>query len=334
MLKLSICIPTHNRAGYLRQCLDYLAPQVNGKEEIEVIISDNASTDDTGEIVKDYCEPKIKYFRNPENLGYAGNQVKCIERAEGQYIAILCDDDVYTAGLVDKILETIRKGEYAFIALNYYSFKQEVNRPHIVNFAPEKDVIFPRAFDVLNCPSVGHYSGFIFNAKLAKRILSEILKGKKIEEYEKHRGIISDIAVRSTAASNLPSFFIGKRLLANRVPQEVDYDSLRHNCLDYYEYYLGLSQEGIINESDLAYREKLVVERLIFSIAIDSHQLENIEFMRVRRRLLLLFRHNLKFILYIYPVMLLGQFSFVRSLFRLLFDLKQIARMISQRIRG
>jgi cellulose synthase/poly-beta-1,6-N-acetylglucosamine synthase-like glycosyltransferase len=93
--KLSICIPTYNRAAFLKECLDSVLPQVKTKDEVEVIVIDNASTDDTQAVVKKFialCDC-LKYYRNENNLGYAGNQVKCIEYTTGDYMAFLCDDD-------------------------------------------------------------------------------------------------------------------------------------------------------------------------------------------------------------------------------------------------
>ena len=57
MKTLSIAIPTHNRAHFLKEELDILLPQVlTRKEEIEIIISDNVSTDDTESMIHKYME--------------------------------------------------------------------------------------------------------------------------------------------------------------------------------------------------------------------------------------------------------------------------------------
>ena len=66
---LSICIPTYNRAEYLAKSLDSLIVQPEFSQ-IEVVISDNASTDNTEEVCKHYREkyPNIVYYRNQENI--------------------------------------------------------------------------------------------------------------------------------------------------------------------------------------------------------------------------------------------------------------------------
>ena len=330
MLKLSICIPTYNRAKYLKQCLDYLLPQVKEIDDVEVVIIDNFSSDNTESICREHLVKNVRYFRNAQNLGYAGNQIKCIEYANGKYIAILCDDDVYTDGIIKKILSVIEKSEYAFIALNYYSYRGDVNIPHITDFAPAKDVVFSRAYDVMNYPSVGHFSGFIFNSELAKPTLTKMLFRNPLSYYEKHRGVIADLALRTTLASKLQSYFIGEQKLAVHDPEKVDYDALKHNCLDYYEYYKGVYDEGLISFEDLAYRRKLVISWLIFAIAKDSHLSSNREIRGMTEKFKSYFSGEMRFIFFIYPVLLLGSFSPVRRMYHILFDLRQALRKIKE----
>ena len=207
-MKLSICIPSYNRAELLRECLASVIPQVLNYTEVEVIVSDNASPDHTQEVVEAFQEqyPQLRAYRNSENLGYTGNQVKCFEYASGDYLAILCDDDLYRPGLIDRLLAVLADEEYAFVALNYFSFQSDVTTPFQDNFAPAKDVRFERAHDVMNYPSVGHFSGFVFNTRLGREALGQALARRGLDYFEKNRGIISEVAARATAASLHPSF--------------------------------------------------------------------------------------------------------------------------------
>jgi len=206
------------------------------QDTIEIVISDNASTDSTEQVVNKYksISNNINYIRNNENLGYVGNQISCFKNATGKYIAILCDDDIYTNGTIHAILNVINKKEYSFIALNYYSFYENPEKPiGGAFFAPNKNVEFSRAYDVHNYPSVGHFSGYVFNSSLAKTALQASLGRQTIDYYEKGRGILFDVAARATLGSDLSSYFIGTRFLAARAPMDVDYDSLFHLCIDY-----------------------------------------------------------------------------------------------------
>lgn len=105
---VSICIPTYNNARFLRESLDSIVNQTYSNKEI--IISDNVSTDETEIIVKEYAEKyKIKYYRNDKNIGAEANFTRCIELANGEYIAIFHSDDLYLPNMVKKQVEAFQK---------------------------------------------------------------------------------------------------------------------------------------------------------------------------------------------------------------------------------
>ncbi len=81
-MMLTIAIPTYNRAAYLSECLESVLPQI--QEEMEVIISNNASTDNTEEVVKKYLQyPFVRYYKDKKNLGVDRNVLKCLYKARG-----------------------------------------------------------------------------------------------------------------------------------------------------------------------------------------------------------------------------------------------------------
>src|SRR3990170_7727880 len=103
---VSICIPTYNSARYLRQCLDSIASQTY--KNVEVIISDNASTDDTVSIINEYMNKYgFKLNINPVNIGACANFNKLISLARGKYIAIYHADDVYEQTIVEESVRVL-----------------------------------------------------------------------------------------------------------------------------------------------------------------------------------------------------------------------------------
>jgi glycosyltransferase involved in cell wall biosynthesis len=105
---VSICIPTYNSARFLRECLNSIVNQTYSNKEI--IVSDNASTDETEKIVKEYVEKyKVKYYKNEKNIGAEANFTRCIELANGEYIAIFHADDLYMPDMVQKQVEAFKK---------------------------------------------------------------------------------------------------------------------------------------------------------------------------------------------------------------------------------
>lgn len=107
---LSLCIPTYNRATYLKRCLESIVKQVGNNNEVEIIISDNVSDDDTSTIGA-YFEKNftnVKYFRNDTNIGGDRNFIQALKRGNGQYLKLLNDYIEYKDGCALKMLQIVK----------------------------------------------------------------------------------------------------------------------------------------------------------------------------------------------------------------------------------
>ena len=89
---VSICIPTYNRAPLLAQAIRSVLGQTF--QDFELLISDNASTDETEVVVKSFDDPRIRYIRNQTNLGQRANFNRCLQLARGAYLTVFPDDDI------------------------------------------------------------------------------------------------------------------------------------------------------------------------------------------------------------------------------------------------
>ena len=103
--KVSICLPTYNRAGYLRKCIRSILAQ--SYADLEVIVLDNASSDDTGAVVREFDDPRLQYHRNERNIGPFGNMNLGISLARGEYICIAHDDDAYLPDFVERVVSLL-----------------------------------------------------------------------------------------------------------------------------------------------------------------------------------------------------------------------------------
>jgi abequosyltransferase len=103
-MRLSVCIPTYNRSEQLRVTLDSFLSQI--EEGVEIVISDNASADDTEAMVESYRDShsSIVYHRWPENMGADRNYLKVVELARGEYCWLFGSDDTVSPGVVGKVL--------------------------------------------------------------------------------------------------------------------------------------------------------------------------------------------------------------------------------------
>lgn len=105
---LSICIPTYNRAEYLRGALENITSDPEFDNRVEVVISDNASPDNTQEVGMDYANrfPNIKYFRNETNVRDENFKL-AFQRASGKYLKLFNDTLRLNPGSLKKILEIL-----------------------------------------------------------------------------------------------------------------------------------------------------------------------------------------------------------------------------------
>lgn len=100
---VSICIPTYNSGATLGQTLASIVGQ--SYPRLEILVVDNASTDNTIEVVRRFDDPRITMHQNATNIGAEGNFNRCIALAGGLYTAIYHADDLYTSQMVAQQVE-------------------------------------------------------------------------------------------------------------------------------------------------------------------------------------------------------------------------------------
>ncbi len=103
---VSVCIPTYNKARYLKKSLESIIDQTY--DNLEIIVSDNVSTDNTKEIVKSFTDNRVKYRRNPTNIGCYNNCNECLKVAKGEFVSFYHSDDIYEPDIVEKEVELLQ----------------------------------------------------------------------------------------------------------------------------------------------------------------------------------------------------------------------------------
>jgi glycosyltransferase involved in cell wall biosynthesis len=119
---LTIAIPTYNRAGCLKELLSGLTDQLKNERRVELMISDNASPDETRAVVEEFIAggTQMRYIRTPQNIGADANFLQCFEQARGKYVWLFSDDDLIVRGGVAKILSYCESADYDLISLSNY----------------------------------------------------------------------------------------------------------------------------------------------------------------------------------------------------------------------
>lgn len=99
---VSIGVPTYNRAAFLRQSLEMIRAQ--DYPNLEINISDNHSDDDTEHVCRKAAaaDPRIRYHRQPRNIGLHANLNFCFDQARGEFLCLFMDDDQYASSIVSE----------------------------------------------------------------------------------------------------------------------------------------------------------------------------------------------------------------------------------------
>ncbi len=241
---LSVCIPTFNRSGLLRQTLEAIFSQETG-DGIEVVVSDNASTDDTQKTVKRF--PLTKYFRNDTNTGLDANTLLCLQRAGGEYCWICSDDDVPLPGALQRVLAAIRQYRPDLIYLNYAGFLEN-ERPEIVleRSTPVPDRVFEDTEEMFATLKLNHFSAMVVRRE------SVLPFFPLLDDYRREgftRGYSLMVLQYALLKRRMPgSVFLGAINVAARNPFDSDYDPST-TIIDTAHQYEKLLNAGLIRKA-------------------------------------------------------------------------------------
>lgn len=119
---VSICMPVYNAEKYIHSAISCLLNQTY--KNIELIISDNASTDSTEEICRAYesIDPRISFYRNSMNIGLARNFNRTIELAKGDYIMMAANDDLWDLTYIEKCVSKLEQNPNAAFCISHTNF--------------------------------------------------------------------------------------------------------------------------------------------------------------------------------------------------------------------
>ena len=112
-VKISFCITVYNQLNIVKECIDSIV-QYPG-ENIEVIVSDDRSTDDIEGLVNSYKDNRIKYFCNDSNVGHDRNILNAFEHATGKYAFLLRSRDKIIPEAIPLLLTAAEEDGVSYI---------------------------------------------------------------------------------------------------------------------------------------------------------------------------------------------------------------------------
>jgi glycosyltransferase involved in cell wall biosynthesis len=126
--KVSILIPVYNRANLVEETIQSALKQTY--RNIEIIIVDNKSTDDTWKILEKISakHKRIKIFQNKTNIGPVRNWKRCIDKASGEYGKILWSDDMIAPEFIEKAIPYLEREDVGFVFTKTEVFSDSLDK--------------------------------------------------------------------------------------------------------------------------------------------------------------------------------------------------------------
>ncbi len=122
-VKVSIVLPTYNGSRYLRQSIDSCLKQTH--KNIELIIVDDGSTDNTPKIIQSYKDARIKYIKHEKNRGTPNALNTGFAYSTGEYLTWISDDNLYKEKAIEKMLFFLKEKEIEFVYCDFYLFEND-----------------------------------------------------------------------------------------------------------------------------------------------------------------------------------------------------------------
>lgn len=103
--RVTILVPTRNRAGWLKGAIE--AALAQSFDDFDVLVFDNASSDETPDVVASFDDPRIHYVRQPEDVGLVENHNRGLAAVQTEYVIIVPDDDVMYPRLLERTVDVL-----------------------------------------------------------------------------------------------------------------------------------------------------------------------------------------------------------------------------------
>lgn len=130
MTDISIIVPIYNAEKYLKKCLDSLVNQT--KKELEFVLVNDGSTDNSENIIKEYKDKRIKYFKN-KNQGIGKTRNFGIEKSTGKFLMFLDSDDYLDETACEKLYNKALKEKLDMVVFDFYRVEENELKPVIIN---------------------------------------------------------------------------------------------------------------------------------------------------------------------------------------------------------
>jgi len=223
---VSVCIYNYNYGRYLKECLDSVLSQTY--KNIEIHLSDNASTDESWNIALEYQNrhpDKISITRNRVNFGPAANLENCIANIQGEYVLKLCSDDAIAPTYIGRCVDALKEYPDAGFVMVHRNIIYDNGAVH------EEPPFYDGSYLIPGSEQAAVYmmtsvnpciSQILYNTQAMKRNLGS---GNLAERWFGDR--IVDFCICFTS----PIIYLNEPLLNNRIHSASDGESISKNLM-------------------------------------------------------------------------------------------------------
>jgi glycosyltransferase involved in cell wall biosynthesis len=157
--EISICIPTRNGARFLPDALGSALSQVTPR--VEIVVVDNCSDDETQAVVADLRArgAYFRFHRNDRDLGLVGNFNRCLAHARGEYVTILCVDDILLPEFISEMAARLDDHPEAVMSACARRLVDDAGRPLATRRYSRTSQLVPGRQVIRRCLAGGNYIG-------------------------------------------------------------------------------------------------------------------------------------------------------------------------------
>jgi glycosyltransferase involved in cell wall biosynthesis len=323
----TICIPTYNRASCLKINLEYIFKEVKGelRNDIEVLVSNNCSTDNTSEIINGFLRRgcPISYYYNVENIGPDKNFLQCIEKAQGKYVLLLGDDDILLPGAISAIIEMLKKNNFGmvYIANKPIKFKEKIPATKVI--VKNKITAIAYSNNNLFIRKASYFLTFMSGAVFNKELLYDLsYYDKYINSYLLQITFFLTAILRAQA-----NLFIVDPMLATKVNDNGGYSLTDVFCINFNRILKAFMALGLTTRTISSINNDLIVHFFPFFVAKIRTEKTSFKDKNMKSIFDKYYQKNWRYYLFIYPILVLPVFlvqpySFFSRIIGKIFGLK------------
>lgn len=152
---VSVCINAYNSADVIGETIESVLNQTY--KNLQIIIVDDCSTDNTAEIVKSYDDDRIEFYTLPKNFNISNANNECLHRARGEYIAHIDSDDIWVEDKIEKQIKFLEENPQYGACFSYATLIDKTGRIFASGELPEA---FLTLFDRENMTQAGFVRRF------------------------------------------------------------------------------------------------------------------------------------------------------------------------------